>query len=253
MRRLVAAISALLVISGCTGLYDPPHRPVPDLWDGKRQVGNVAGTHRVYPGTRHVGDVVQDLQWGPERTGTIAERVELKTLFGHTIIIPKGAKAWATNLGFESSTSFISDVDPVEWCVLLPEGADGKGGGSQTVCAFYESPDRALYILDTRHGGYLFNPDLGSPWGTPGPVPRIEEGPVDFGFTVHNETRIREISPTQIRVEALLNNGTNSIVVGKYVWQLDGKRQKSFSGSPRGYVITAFPDSQSVEIRMNGT
>jgi hypothetical protein len=147
----------------------------------------------------------------------------------------------------------ISDVDPVEWCVRLPDGADGKGGGRETVCIFYESPDRAIYMLDTGPGGSLFNPDLGSPWGTPGPVPKIEEGPVDFGFTVHNEIRIKEITPTKLRVEALLDNGADSIVIGKYVWKLDGKRQIAFSGSPRGYKVTVAPDSQSVEIRMNGT
>lgn len=151
------------------------------------------------------------------RTGVLAETVQLKSAYGGAMIFPKGSKAYATNytlfVGYGVPTQNAQkSINPIEWCIIAADGFDGKKGGPQTACAFWENFETARYMQDYGVGELSFEPtiDIGDASGTAGPVPKIIEQPVDFGVKLMRELKIVKVEPKGVTVAATLTDGAKS-------------------------------------------
>ncbi|HWC63638.1 MAG TPA: hypothetical protein VG501_08450 [Rhizomicrobium sp.] len=210
--KYVVAAGLLWGMTGCATPYIPPTGPIPPGWTGRSGRALVPGTTQVHLGPLQAGGSVFESEIRFVRTGIVAESIQTKNAFGRDIIVPKGAKAYAVNYTLMRNGKVAQSIDPIEWCVILPDGIDGKGDGSQTICAFWETDQRTRYFEDFRIGGFRFNVDLrgGGASGMLGPVLQISEGPVDFGVTLKRQLRVLDFDNRGMRLAYVLTDGTDS-------------------------------------------
>jgi hypothetical protein len=209
-----------IALSGCASTYQPPRTPPPAQWTGVSGLENV-GAPKALPGLKHAGDAFAAANVRFLRTGVLAETVETKTAFGGTMTLPKGSKAFATNYTLYVSANYGPSKnaqptnDPIEWCVITPNGFDGKKAGSETACIFWEGPERSRYMQDYVVGGFAFAPyvDIGDAAGMPGPTPVFIEQPVDFGVPLTRELRILKVDAKTVRIGVVLSDGNKSRIM----------------------------------------
>jgi hypothetical protein len=211
------ALSIMLIATGltaCATPYRPPTEPPPAQWTGASGWEPVAGTQKIYEGTHKQGDVLFEFVLKPRRTGTVVETVQTKTAYGKDFIIPKGTPVFAENFtlvthGGWTGKEIKQPIDPIEWCAVLPHGTDGKQTGSDTACLFWEGPNQARYMQDYRNGGFGYNPAYYDTSGMPGPVPQINDTPVDLGVEVKQQLRIVKLDDRRIEMQSYLTDGTS--------------------------------------------
>lgn len=248
LKRLLLIV--VLGISGCATPYIPPTVPPPALWDGEAGWQVDAHSLRVSEGSKRVGEVIVEHDAQLRRTGLIKETVRLKNAYGTDMIIPEGAKAFATNFTLTTGPRQVrQNIDPIEWCAVLPRGIDGNKPGAQTVCILWENEQRARYNEDYRVGGFVFLPVL-SPSGMPGPVPKIEEAPVDFGARFTRRLRVAAMTNETVTLELLYHDGTNSsgAEAETYNWKPDGTLLYEIGED--ALVLTPAADRKTVDVRL---
>ena len=253
MRRILVVLALALGAAGCATPYRPPASPPPPPWVGASGMEAVKPP-KVTPGLKHAGDAVMSSELRFVRTGVLAETVETKTAFGGVMILPKGSMAYAANytLFVGSTYTPLTNAqklnDPVEWCVVVANGFDGKRPGSQTACIFYETPERSRYMEDFIVGGYAFDPliTIGDASGMAGPTPQIIEQPVDFGVRITREIRVMKVDPKGVRIGVVLSDGTNIRIKEQRLlhWSAAGEaslgpfRFRPASGDPLAVEVT---------------
>lgn len=85
-----------------------------------------------------------------------------------------------------------------------------------------------------RYGRFAFSPNL-TPNGMPGPVPKIEEAPVDFGFHFTRQIRVARMTADTVTLEKLYDDGTNSshATPETYNWKPNGTLVRKITGAWR--------------------
>jgi len=255
MKCFVLVILALCC-SGCASstAYHLPKTPPPPSWTGQSGFRVEPESVRVNTGTNSVGSVLVEHDVSLARTGTIKKAIHVETRRGRRIVIPEGSKAFAVNATMYRNGKSIQRFDAIEWCVVLPNGFRREQPGSATVCIAWETDTSSLYEVDEQHGGFAFLPTVSLSGGLRGPVPEIEEGPVDFGVRLKKQVVITELTDEEITLESRFSDGTNvkSLPLRSYRWDT------SKSGSPQqllfktpDFVIAMnrAPDSKSLEAR----
>jgi TonB family protein len=212
-----------------------------------------AASIQVNEGTRTVGDVIVEHDAYLKRTGVVKEAIAMKNAYGTDILIPEGTKAFAVNFTLVSGYQRVRQrIDPIEWCVYLPKGINGRRDGAETVCAFWESEQRARYDQDFQVGGFAFLPSLYSPAGMPGVVPKIQEEPVDFGVRFKHQIRVAKMTDKAVTLETFFSDGTHSKRRDSdtYEWKSDGTLTQLVGDS--SVLLKATPDRKSVQVSRLG-
>jgi hypothetical protein len=216
VRQVFLAVLLGGMVTACATPYVPPREPPPPGWAGPSGMANLeAPTFK--SGVLRVGDVISSAPVTFIRTGVLAETVQLKSAYGGAMIFPKGSKAYATNYtlftGYGAPTQNAQpSINPIEWCIIAADGFDGKKGGAQVACAFWEGAEHARYMQDYGVGELPFEPniDIGDASGTTGPVPNIVEQPVDFGVTLQRQLKIQKIEPKGVTIAVALTDGAKA-------------------------------------------
>jgi hypothetical protein len=222
MYRSAWVLVAAAFVASCATDYVPPREPPPPGWQGASGFRDLEAP-RFAAGVKHAGDTVVSVAIGFARTGILAETVETRSAYNAPRIFPKGSKAYATNYTLirqngRRTENLQKDIDPIEWCIVVPDGFDGQKGGSQTGCIFWETAERSRYMDDFTSGGFAFSPMIdnrGSAAGMTGPVPTIIEQPVDFGVSLRRELRVVAVKKDGVTVAQFLSDGTNSRIRGR--------------------------------------
>lgn len=249
LKRLLPIL--VLSTAGCaTNYIPPPSAPPSELWDGESGWRVDAHSLRVSEGVKQVGDVIVEHDAQLRRTGRIMETVRMKNAYGMDMIIPEGSMAYATNFTLLTGPRRVAQqVDPIEWCAYLPRGIDGTKPGSQTVCMFWENEQRARYTQEYEVGGFAFSPSP-APTGMPGPVPKIEEAPVDFGFRFTRRLRVGAMTAETVTLQVLYHDGTDSSRpdAQTYNWKPDGTL--IYSLGDESLLLTRAADRKTVDVRL---
>jgi hypothetical protein len=238
-----------LFTAGCATNYVPPQAPLPALWDGESGWRVDAHSLRLNEGVKRVGEVIVEHDAQLERTGLIMETVRLRNAYGTEMIIPEGAKAFATNFTLTTGPRRVAqEINPIEWCAFLPQGINGKKPGPQSVCIFWENEQRARYT-EAEVGEFAFQPGL-PPTGMPGPVPKIEEAPVDFGLHFTRRLSVGTVTDETITLEITFSDGTTSShpVRETYNWKQDGTLVYLLGED--AIVLTRSADRKTVDVRL---
>jgi TonB family protein len=249
MTRIATLLMSTLVLGACATPYVPPVVPPPPSWNGAwgLEVRNM----KVHEGDHGVGAVLSESELLLRRTGTILETVQMKNAYGTDLIIPQGTKVFATNY---THVSFAQQqrIDPIEWCALLPKGIDGKQSGSQTVCAFWEAPDRARYIQTYGVDEFPFQQRF-STSGMPGPVPKIEEAPVDFGVRITSQVRVEELDAKGVVLQRVLSDGKSEMLdeTRRFDWPTNGPL--TYAGQYHVFEVVRSSDPIRVAVRRVST
>jgi TonB family protein len=254
--KCAALLILALCCAGCASstAYHLPKTPPPPSWTGQSGWRVEPESIRVNTGTQSVGSVLVEHDVSLTRTGTIKKTILVESRRGRRILIPEGSKAFAVNATMYRQGKSIQKYDPIEWCVVLPSGFRREQPGSATVCIAWETDTSSLYEVDDQHGGFAFLPTLQLSGGLRGPVPEIEEGPVDFGVRFNKQVRIAELTAEKVTIESTYSDGTNAkrAQLGSYKWDA------SNSGSPRQFLLktpdytvalSRAADSKTVEAR----
>ncbi len=249
--------SALLVsvlCAGCATPYIPPTEHPPLMWEGRSGWRLDGDSARVSEGVRQIGEPFLEHDAYLVRTGIVQETVQMKNAYGRDLIIPQGTKAFAMNCTLVTGYAQTpQQIDPIEWCMYLPHGIDGKKPGAETVCAFWENETRARYDQDFVVGGFAFLPRLYTPTGMPGVVPKIQPADVDFGVRFVHQVRVSKLTKRTIAFESVFSDGTSEKREGVEQFNLrpDGTFVYEFGGD--AVVIAPAPDQKSVEVRRRTT
>lgn len=240
-------LACAILLAACATPYLPPLDPPPPAWDGA--FGYTPIEEPVLrEGVLHAGDAIISQGVAYLRTGVIAQTVETKGAFGGPLILPKGARAYATNYGLiEYGVVRQGWTDPVDWCVILDAGKDGLQTEPETVCLLYESPLQARYIETFDKGGFPFDPYLGEATGMAGPLPVIDEQPVDFG-PLRTELQVLEIKDGQLVLADVLTDGQGKRILERRRHRLGKSGALSLELAGRRVLITS-AGSDAVEVR----
>jgi TonB family protein len=236
--------------AGCATAYRPPSVAPPPLWDGRSGWEIDAGSRRVHEGVKQVGDALVEHDARLIRTGIVKEAIRMKNAYGTELIIPEGAKAFATNFTLITGPRQVRQIiDPIEWCVFLPQGINGRRAGAETVCIFWETEQQARYDQDYQIGGFAFLPSMVTPSGMPGAVPKIEEQPVDFGVQFKRQIRIGEMTESGITFETGFSDGTHFKRSSRntYDWKNDGTFVYQLGDDTA--LLTPSPDRTTVDVK----
>ncbi|MFC4311918.1 hypothetical protein ACFPN2_22745 [Steroidobacter flavus] len=247
LKRLLPIL--VLGSAGCATNYLPPQAPPPPLWDGESGFRVDAHSLRVNEGVKRPGDVIVEHDAQLKRTGLVLETVRLRNPYGVEMIIPEGAKAFATNFTLTTGPRRVAqEINPIEWCAFLPRGINDKKPGPQSVCIFWENEQRARYT-ESEVGEFAFQPGL-PPTGMPGPVPKIEEAPVDFDLDFTRRLRIGAIGADTVTLELTVTDGTASSYPSRetYNWKPDGTFIYLLGDD--AIVLTRSADRQTVDVRL---
>jgi len=256
MRKTLTAVSTILWLQACATSYRPPTEPPPPEWTGASGWEIVPGSQKIYEGPRREGDVFIEYLLKPRRTGTVVETVRTKSAYGKDIIIPKGTRVFAENFTLVTQAGWAGNqqnkqaIDPIEWCGVLPQGIDGKQGGSQGVCLFWESPTQVRYMEDYAVGGFGYDPDIYGTSGMPGPVPPIDVTPVELGVEVRSQLRIVQLDDKRIEIQEFLTDGSLEKRKSRerpVSWR--GQKSLSFEYEGARFEIIASDDYRSVQFR----
>jgi TonB family protein len=249
-RKPLAWTLVALGCSSCATPYLPPTVEPPPLWSGQSGWQFDAASVRVNEGVKKPGEIIVEHETRLIRTGIVKEAIRMRNEFGTPLIIPEGAKAFATNFTLVTGVSQVRQkIDPIEWCVFLPQGINGSGGGAETVCIFWESEQQARYSQDFQVGGFSFLPSMDSPAGMPGVVPKIEEQPVDFGRQFKRQILISKITEKDVTLQFVYSDETNSKLLreGTLNWNADGTL--AYEVGETTLMLTRAPDSKSVDVK----
>jgi hypothetical protein len=240
----------VLGTAGCATQYIPPTVPPPALWDGEAGWQTDAHSLRVSEGIKRVGDVIVEHDAQLLRTGIVTETVRLKNAYGTDMIIPEGTKVFATNFTLMTGAQRVrQNIDPIEWCAVLPQGVDGKKLGAQTVCIFWENEQRASYNENYEVGGFSFSPLL-TPSGMPGPVPKIEDAPVDFGLRFTRRLRIAAMTNETVTLEIVYHDGTNSGHAEPKTYNLKPDGTMVYAIGEDAVIVTPAADRKTAEVKL---
>lgn len=205
-----ALVALALLCAGCVGTpYRPAQTQPPSAWSGQSGWRLEPSSIRVNRGKQSVGAVIVEQDASLARTGIIKHAVSVRDESGAQIIIPAGSKAFATNFTLMQGGRSVQKFDPIEWCVVLANGADGKQPSPETVCIAWESAESAHYARNPRKGGLAFLPSPYLGQGMRGPVPEIEEAPVDLGVRFTKQMRVVELDATNLKLESSYSDGTH--------------------------------------------
>lgn len=208
MRGLILLTAVLA--AGCASTYEVPRLRAPLEWTGRAGIQPVAETLEVFEG-EHARDSVL-LRWGVEhvRTGRLAQ----DAVYGHPdreqFTLPAGTPVYAMQFSMQQVTTYggaetarrdlNAGNNPIEWCAVPASGP--------TVCAFWESPEQALYIDAPR--GMPLIASIRSPVGRPGVVPVVTEEPVDFATPLMMEVRVGRVRERDVQLATQITDGTAS-------------------------------------------
>ncbi len=260
MRKVLTVSSIILVLQACATSYRPPTEPPPPEWIGASGWEIVPGSQKTYEAPRGEGDVFIEYVLKPRRTGTVLDAVRTKSAYGKDLIIPKGTLVFAENFtlvtqgGWAGNEQNKQEIDPIEWCAVLPRGIDGKQSGSQGVCLFWESPMQARYMEDFTVGGFGYDPDMYGTSGTPGPVPQIDVSPVELGVEVRSQLRIVQLDDKRIEIQEFLTDGSSEKQKGRDrpVWWR-GQKILSLEYAGIKYECIASDDYRTVQLKRVAT
>lgn len=239
-----ALIALALCCAGCGGTpYLPAQTQPPPLWSGESGWRTEFSTLRVNNGQQQTGAVIVEHDVSLARTGIVKQTVNAKEGRGNPIVVPAGSKVFARNFTLMRQGRSLQTFDPIEWCVVLPE----------TVCISWENATRAHYAPTSRQGGFAFLPSPDFFNGVRGPMPEIEEGPVDFGVRFKKQVRLVELSDTKVTLETIYSDGTHAqrSRVDSYKWEI--ANQMFMQTEDYTVMLTRGADSKTVEVqRLNG-
>jgi len=239
---------ATLCLGSCAQRYHQPSTPPPSAWSGAFGLEMVPGTLKVNAGTLRVGDVLIEHEARFKRTGIVVATVKIKDAFGGDFILPQGALAYAMNYSVRGPIA--SKIDPIEWCVILPHGINGKDTEPETVCVFWESDNRASYVETYIHDRRPFQTWFYDMHGMPGPVPVIAEQPVDFGKKFWFQLRILKIEDDGFRLEEVYSDGKTRTDVNGLPFQKWPGKGNAITLKTFGQTLTvsAAGDFKSVQV-----
>jgi len=248
----LAAITMAL-LAACATPYRPPSTPPPPAWDGAFGYEPI-GEATIREGVLRTGDAIVSQPVKYIRTGLVAETVRTKGAFGGDLIVPKGTKAYAANYSLlnryvtKPMQGIENRIDPIEWCVILAAGKDGKQKEPETVCLFYETPERARYMETYNPGGFPFQPAFGDASGVDGPLPVIDEQPVDFG-PLASELQVLEMEGGQLKLADVLTDGDGRRVFRRETYRMSSGARLSLKLAGREVVITP-AGADAVEVKV---
>ncbi len=214
--RVIIIATLATTLCGCATTYQPPIAPPPTTWIGDSGWIAVAGTEQHFEGIRRQGEVLMEQTMRPRRTGTVMAETRTKTAYGKDFIIPKDTKVWAENFtlvhraGWAGQKEIHRQIDPIEWCAVLPHGPDGKQSSSDTVCLFWESPTQARWMQGYRNGGFGYLPRQYGTTGMTGPVPPIDDSLVDLGAEIKRQVRIARLDAKRLEIESVWSDGSSA-------------------------------------------
>ena len=221
LRAWILWAVVVCVLAGCATPYRPPSEPAPPSWTGEAGV-RVTGPVTFNSGTFEEGAVIGEYPIEFVRTGVIRETVQTKTAFGADFILPAGLPVYAMDFELYSSRAGYVQRDgkenPIEWCGVLPNGTDGQGEQPVGFCLFWETSERARYMQIYRSFPYL--PTGMDSSGMPGPMPIIDEQPVDFGVVLTNKVVISKLTKKWCTITTYVTDGEGR------GWQ--GRRRERF-------------------------
>lgn len=238
--RTIALLAALCCAQHA--IADEPEARLPSMWDGPHGWQLDDSSIQVNEGTQPAGAILIEQGVQLVRTGTLKREVGVKTPSGR-VRIPEGTKAFATNI---TSASWHS-LNPIEWCFVLPDGRDRNQSKAETVCISWHDQHRSRYHTDVD-SGLFFLPRAARGWTT-SEIPRVEEGPVDFGAPLTEQIRLVKLTDKDVTLETLLSDGTNvgGAKVTTREWSSSGTLTY-FSGT-HSVSLTKTADNQAVEVR----
>lgn len=214
--KLFVVSLSLLLITACATPYQGIKEPAPKGWTGANGFNNLIDTAQSFEGKRTEGDPIVEFETAHRRTALVAQTVKLKTAFGGDLIIKQGYPAYAVDFSVRKtigSSSYGTDMqagyNPIEWCIILKDGANGKGDKPDLYCLLWESSKSARYIKSSSN--YMYNPTLiGEANGMSGAVPTFIEQDVDFGVTLKRRISIRSINKQRISLVVTETDGVNT-------------------------------------------
>lgn len=189
--RFKAVLFSGLLLAACATPYRPPSGTPPQVWTGAAGLAPAPGvTAKLNETTLDKNGVIATLDVDHIRTGRIRDELRFRSAYGGEMVIAAGAPARAEQLTmFVSSTYNPTPVvvgagnNPIEWCAQQVNG--------ETVCIFWESPDRARYISTyTQTAPRLVLPYSAA--GMVGPMPVIEEVEIDLGPPLQQRLVVRD-------------------------------------------------------------
>lgn len=190
MRTLVL-LATLTVLGACATPYSPPSTPAPPEWMGAAGLAPIQGAvGRLNQAALTEGGVIASIDVDHVRTARIRDELRYKSPYGGDMVIAAGTPARAEQLTmFVSSTyqpvpvAVGENNNPIEWCARQVNG--------DTVCIFWEAPDRARYVPTfTDRAPRLVTPFKAS--GMIGPMPVIVESKVDLGPPLQQQLVVRD-------------------------------------------------------------
>lgn len=205
----VLALGLAVAAVGCASTYVPPRERAPEAWYGGGGLMAAPGTVSLADGEVSVGETILSYHLTPARQGRLAQAVTYEGAYGGDITLPAGTPMISQQYSLVTQTTYgyvptgpqinqNAGNDPIEWCV-----ADMA---VESVCAFWEAPDRARYVSVFRSSARIMRPF--STAGMAGPVPVIEEGEVDFGGPVIQRFLLESVDAEGLKIRSVLQDGT---------------------------------------------
>ena len=235
---------ALIAAVGCahSATANEPEERLPPQWDGPYGWQLDENSIHVNEGTLQPGEILVEHGLQLVRTGTLKNDVAIKKPDGPSVFIKKGTKAFATNI----TSARWKGLNPIEWCLLLPNGSDGKQAKAETVCASWHDPSRSRYHTDVD-SGLFFLPRAGRGWTT-SRMPYIEEGPVDFGGRLTQQIRLQQLTDKDVTLETLVSDGT--VVASAKVNTIDWATSQTLTYYSAGHsLLLTRDDNQSLKVQ----
>lgn len=212
----IATLIVVLALSGCATPYKGVLEPPNESWLGESGTRDLLDTLVMNDGVKKEGDHVLEFEFSYVRTGVIENTVQTKTAYGNDLILKQGYKAYAVDFsiatyrsGSAKAINLQANADPVEWCVILEEGATGKEDSkAELYCLLWVSSNEAHYMKS--YNDYVYAPHfIGEANGMYGPMPSIQEMKLILDVTLKKIFRIRSISADGIEFVWTETDGTH--------------------------------------------
>lgn len=199
-------VMAALYSAACVAADEGPKAQPPPLWSGDSGWLIHGRSIRVYEGTQPIGALIVEHDMVLKRTGILKQSVHLRDAAGAEMNLPEGSRAFAAELALIEDGKQIAGSNTIEWCVVPTQAS---GSQPETICIFWEHEHGARYDQYLRPNGFAFMPVTRGRLDMRGPVPRIEEGPVDFGVQFKHQRRVVELGERDITIETIYTDGTH--------------------------------------------
>lgn len=190
----------IFLLSACATPYRGVVEPPNDTWLGEHGTKDLLDTLVVNDGLKRAGEIVVELEFSYLRTGVIKQTVQAKTAYGNNLILKEGYRAYAMDfsvaryrLNSGGGTDLQANADPIEWCVILDQGATGKSEKAELYCLLWVSSNEAHYMKS--YNDYVYTPHFfGEANGMYGPMPSIREQPIELDVKLKKVFKIRSIN-----------------------------------------------------------